>query len=94
MESELSFDWDRANIGHVGRHGVTPLEVGELFANEAVDINYQVIDGEPRWTSVGHTGAMRILVVVWTMRASAIRPVTAFEAGKQLAADYLKQKGW
>lgn len=39
------------------------------------------------------SGAVRILVVVWTMRGNALRPVTAFEAGKQLASDYLKQKG-
>ena len=63
MESDLTFDWDPANTRHVGRHGVTQIEVGEVFANEAVDIDYQVIEGEARWTSVGHTAAMRILVV-------------------------------
>ena len=91
MESDLTFDWDPANTRHVGRHGVTQIEVGEVFANEAVDIDYQVIEGEARWTSVGHTAAMRILVVVWTMRANSVRPITAFEPGKRLASDYLKQ---
>ena len=45
MESDLTFDWDPANTRHVGRHGVTQIEVGEVFANEAVDIDYQVIEG-------------------------------------------------
>jgi len=43
-------------------------------------------------TSVGHTGAMRVLVVVRTMRASAIRPVTAVEAGRQLASGAVTSK--
>ena len=94
MDGDLSFDWDQANIAHIGRHGVTPDEVSEVLANEAIDIDYAVVNGEQRWTSVGHSNGMRILVVVWTMRSDLIRPVTAFEAGKQLASDYLKQKGW
>jgi hypothetical protein len=93
MEDDLSFDWDQANISHVARHGVTPDEVAEAMANEAIDVDYEVVNGEQRWTSVGHSNRMRVLVVVWTMRADSVRPVTAFEAGKQLASDYLKQKG-
>ena len=69
-------------------------EVSEVLTNEVIDIGYEVVNGEERWTSVGHSNEMRILVVVWTMRADLIRPVTAFVAGKQLTSDYLKQKGW
>jgi uncharacterized DUF497 family protein len=94
MEDELCFDWDPANIAHIGRHGIDPREVSEVLANDAIDVSYEVIHEEQRWTSVGHTDGMRILVVVWTMRGEAIRPVTAFDAGKQLALDYLAQKGW
>ena len=92
MEDGLSLDWNRANIDHIGRHGVVPDEVAEVLANEAIDLRYEVVDGEERWTSVGHTNRMRILV--WTMRGDSVRPVTAFEAGGQLAADCLAEKGW
>jgi uncharacterized DUF497 family protein len=37
---------------------------------------------------------MRILVVVWTLRGESVRPITAFEAGKKLAGEYIRQKGW
>jgi uncharacterized DUF497 family protein len=93
MEDDLSLDWDQANIDHIGRHGVVPGEVSELFTNEAIDLRYEVVDGEERWTSIGHTNRLRILVMVWTMRGELVRPVTAFEAGRQLAADYLAEKG-
>ena len=94
MDDEVSFDWNEANIRHVRRHGVIPREVSELFANVAIDLRYEVVDGEERWTSIGHTSEMRILVVVWTMRGDSIRPVTVFEAGKSLISEYFRQKGW
>jgi uncharacterized DUF497 family protein len=49
---------------------------------------------EDRWTSVGHTNNLRILVIVWTMRGESIRVVTAFDAGKTMRAQYLIEKGW
>jgi uncharacterized DUF497 family protein len=66
----------------------------EAFTIEAIDVRYGVVDGEERWTSVGHTNEMRISVIARTMRGEAIRPVTAFEAGKQLAPDYLTEEEW
>jgi len=63
------------------------------IANKAVDIDFDVVNGEERWTSIGHTEQLRILVVVWTMREESIRPVTAFEADKRLAKEYLAKIG-
>ena len=82
-----------ANIEHIARHDIRPAEVGEVLAIEAMDLGYEVVNGEERWTSIGHTSAMRILVVVWTTRGELVRPITAFEAGKKLAAEYVRQKG-
>jgi uncharacterized DUF497 family protein len=90
---DVDLEWDESNVEHIQRHGIVPQEVLEVFGNETVDLNYEVVNGEERWTSVGHSNALRILVVVWTMRSEAIRPVTAFEAGKKLAEEYLKGKG-
>ena len=89
---DLAFDWDKANMDHIARHRVSFREVEQLFANKAVDIDFDVVNGEERWTSIGHTRQFRILVVVWTMREESIRPVTAFEAGKELAK-YLTNRG-
>jgi uncharacterized DUF497 family protein len=52
-----------------------------------------MVNGEERWTSIGHTNKLRILVVVWTMREESIRPVTAFEADKEPAKEYLTIRG-
>lgn len=87
-------DWDESNVDHIRRHGVVPQEVLEVFRNKAMDLNYETVKGEERWTSVGHSNALRILVVVWTMRGESIRPVTAFEAGKRLTEEYMTEKGW
>ena len=63
---------------HIDVHRMRPNEAAEAMANEAIDIDYEVVNGEQRWTSVGHSNGMRILVVVWTMRGDSVRPVTAF----------------
>jgi len=34
MDRVAKFDWDDANAGHIARHGVTPEEVEQAFANE------------------------------------------------------------
>jgi uncharacterized DUF497 family protein len=66
-----------------------------VFANETLDLGYEVVNGEERWTSIGHSNGLRVLVVVWTMQGDAIiRPITAFEAGKRLTSEYVRQKGW
>jgi uncharacterized protein len=93
MAEDLSFDWDPGNTRHIARHGVTPREVEELFANDPADIGFQTVEGEGRWTAVGHSNSLRILVVVWTMRGEAVRPITAFEAGKRLRDAYLAARG-
>jgi uncharacterized protein len=93
VTDDLLFDWDKANLDHIARHHIAPREVEQVFANEAVDIDFDVVNGEERWTSVGHTEALRILLVVWTMREEYIRPVTAFAAGKVLVKNYLTMRG-
>jgi len=68
MPDDLLLDWDDANTSHLARHHVMPQEIEQVFSNDAVDIDFDVVDGEERWTSIGHTGQLRVLVVVWTMR--------------------------
>ena len=55
---------------------------------------YDVIGGEERWTSIGHTSLLRVLVVVWGMRDASVRPVTALEASKTARMGYLRVKGF
>ena len=93
MADELTFDWDEANIGHVARHSVTPEEVEQVFANDPMDLGADVVEGEERYTGVGHTNRLRVLVLVWTMRGGATRPITAFDASERVATRYLAERG-
>jgi uncharacterized protein len=68
MADELAFDWGEANVAHIARHNVTPEEVEQVFANDPMDLGAEVVDGEERYISVGHTNRLRVLVLAWTMR--------------------------
>ena len=94
MADELVFDWDEANVRHLARHNITPAEVEQAFANDPMDLDAEVVDGEERYTGVGHTNLVRVLVLVWTMRGDATRPITAFDASERLATRYLAGKGF
>jgi uncharacterized DUF497 family protein len=89
---DLSFEWDPENISHIARHKVTSEEVEQVFANDPKDLGADVIDGERRYASVGHTNELRVLIVAWTMRGEAIRPITAFKAARKLAKSYWEQR--
>jgi uncharacterized DUF497 family protein len=92
-QGEIEFDWDRANIRHIARHRVRPEEAEQALRNLPFDLEYQVVGGEQRWTSLGQTDGLRILLVVWTLRADVVRVVTARSASKQLSQAYLRHKG-
>jgi len=93
MPADLSFDWDSGNTRHIARHGITGAEVEEIFAHDPAAIGFETIEGEGRWTVIGHTNSLRFLVVVWTMRGQDVRPITAFEAGKRLRDAYVAARG-
>jgi uncharacterized DUF497 family protein len=44
-------------------------------------MNFELIDNEERYRSVGLTNAGRLLTVVWTIRNGKVRVITAFPAG-------------
>jgi uncharacterized protein len=94
MADKVRFDWDQSNIDHIARHGVAPQEVEQVFVNEPNDDGYEVVDGEPRWTIIGHTSQFRVLLVVWTVRGGAVRPITAREVNKRVRECYFKAKGF
>jgi uncharacterized DUF497 family protein len=77
MDDDLSFDWDESNFEHIRGHGVAPEEISQVFANQANDLRYEVVNSEERWTSIEHTDALRILVVIWTMRGESVRTASA-----------------
>lgn len=75
------FDWDTQNVGHIGRHGVTPAEAEEVILGEPMEQGADVRGGERRAMFLGVTAAGRLLIVVVTTRRGKIRVVTAYPAG-------------
>jgi uncharacterized DUF497 family protein len=81
VAGEIEFDWDDGNTKHLAAHKVTPGEFEQLLNNDPMDLDYETIDGEERYRSVGITDGGRYLLAVWTVRDGKIRAVTAFPAG-------------
>jgi uncharacterized DUF497 family protein len=93
MDEAVRFDWDKANSEHIALHGVKPEEAEQALENDPVDLDYEVVEAEDRWTSIGHTDRLRVLKLVWTLRGDAVRVVTALDASKNEAREYLQAKG-
>ncbi len=77
----MTFDWDEANLEHIARHGVSPLEVEEAVTDpRRLGVPAYNLRGEVRWAVLGATEAGRVLFVVLTRRHGRIRVVTARDA--------------
>jgi uncharacterized DUF497 family protein len=90
--NDALFDWDLGNIAHIGEHDVEPGEAEEAILGEPLDVGYDVVNGEERWSFLGETEKGRILRVVITMRGELIRVLTAFEPSKFHKNLYLERK--
>jgi uncharacterized DUF497 family protein len=91
MNDEL-FDWDSANIDHIAEHDVFPEEAEEAILGDPLDVGFDVVNGEERWTYLGETSESQILRVVITMRGEQIRVLTAFEPSRYQKNFYLEKK--
>jgi len=85
-------DWDSENIGHIAKHDVTPEEAEEVILGDPLDVGFDVMDGEERWSYLGETGDERILWITLTLRGERMRVVTAFEPEKHWKVFYLEEK--
>ena len=59
---------------------VSPDDFEQLLNNDPLELNYELIDYEERYRSVGLTYGGRLLSVVWTIRDGRVRAITAFPA--------------
>ena len=80
MANGIEFDWDDENRKHLAAHRVSPAEFEQLLSNDPLDLEYQSINHEVRYRSVGLTNGGRLLSVVWTIRNGKVRAITAFPA--------------
>jgi uncharacterized DUF497 family protein len=59
--------------------------------NDPLDVDYDWVDNEERYRSVGVTNQVRLLSVIWTFRNDKVRAVTAFPAGLADARAWLRR---
>jgi uncharacterized DUF497 family protein len=60
--------------------------------NDPILFDYRNVGGEDRWTGMGSTNDLRVLVVPFTIREGCIRAVTGFRANKQQGRKFWEQK--
>jgi uncharacterized protein len=87
----IEFDWDDVNIKHLAAHEVTPAEFEQVLNNDPLDMDYDVINGEERYRSVGITNGGRFVLVLWTVRDGKVRAVTAFPASVSNKKSFLER---
>jgi uncharacterized DUF497 family protein len=87
----IEFDWDAENTKHLLTHKVKPDEFEQALQNDPLDLDYEAIDGEERYRSVGITNGGRFLCLVWTVRNGMVRAVTAFPASVSNRRAFLEE---
>jgi uncharacterized DUF497 family protein len=60
--------------------------------NGPLDVGYDVVNGEERWSYLGETDEGRILRVIITLRGKLIRVLTAFEPSRFQKNLFLERK--
>ena len=89
IEGATGFQWDDANRMHCRKHGMEPEEIETVFRGTprvAPDWKHSAI--ETRFLAVGRTEQGRAAFVVFTMRGSLIRPLSARYMHAEEVAQY------
>jgi uncharacterized DUF497 family protein len=84
------FEWDDGNALHIQlRHGITPEEAEEVFANKPLFRKTK----KGHYTVFGPTFDGRYLIIVFELKAKAIaRPITGWDM-KHSEIRYFKKHG-
>ena len=87
----IEFDWDAGNLMHIAEHDLAPEEVEFALMHRTLEIEFQDWhDSEERYSEIGMTPGGRILLIVTTLRGSHLRVVTAYDASRHHAREYLE----
>ena len=86
------FDWDEGNINKNRKHNVEHTECEQIFFNQPIiildDPKHSVI--EERYAAFGLTDSGRRMVVVFTMRSSKLRVISARDMSRKERVFYEK----
>lgn len=85
------FIWDEGNEEELHRHGISPVEVEQVFEGNSVWApNKKGMSGD--WKMVGVTKGGRVLTIIlaWEEQELRIRAITGWDTTKGERANYLK----
>jgi len=90
INSPTEFEWDKHNIEHVRIHKVEPGECEQVFFNIPLTLEPDLIHSrdEKRYFALGKTNMNRLLVVIFTVRKTKMRVITARDANKKERIKY------
>ena len=91
LDCLLGFDWDVHNVGHISAHQVMPPDVEQTVRGRHIIIPAASRSGEKRWKLFGRSADGRYLVVVFTIRNSRFRTVTAYTMNQSERRIYAPQ---
>ena len=92
MGGDLLFEWDQANVGHHARHGISPAQAEQAVLDPAAVVLEIQAGAEERVKLVGMEAGGLIIVVIFTFRGDAVRPITAYNATLRMQKIYLEQE--
>ena len=84
-KSVFEFEWDKGNIGKNKKHNVEDKEAEEEFLDQKKKVSKAHLhsNGEERFRVVGKTKRGRLLLIVFTIRKSKIRIISARNINKK-----------
>jgi hypothetical protein len=88
------FEWDEGNQDkNLVKHNVKWYEAEEIFFNTPLIVNHDKkhSGSESRYYALGHTNTDRELFIVYTIRGSLIRVITARDMNKKESIIYGKE---
>jgi len=91
FDSYTGFEWDKGNLDkNYKKHGITPSEAEEPFLDEHAVVVSDVkhSDKEIRHVLIGQTGEEKTLFIVFTIRKTNIRIISARRANRKEKMKY------
>ena len=82
----IGFDWDKGNIDkNLLKHKVSPAECEQIFFNHPLVAQDDIIHSrtEKRFYALGRTDSRRTLFIVFTVRNSLIRIISARDMSRK-----------
>ena len=92
LPKPIEFEWDQGNINKNLKHGVTDKESEEVFFNKPLKIfkDTKHSEVENRLVAYGISNSDRKLAIVFTLRESKIRIISARDQNKKERNTYEK----